>query len=569
MEFVYGMSLEELKMRTSKECYKGIKLLTPESSAVKKLSSSDIKVLSFLMRAAKEFDTVCYKLDNSKNIEFLEFLEKKEKQGDPAATLAKKMFLSQKSIFSPDALGNQTSLVKNLKKPEGLGFFPDDLSSKEFVNIIHQMVDDGEIEIVRQILNQRSVVVRDGKKLKAIDYVEYFPEFKEIAQNLKKAAKCCEDKMFANFLNKQAQALEVADPRLDAEADRAWAKLDEQTTFEFTICRECYGEKMSQAVLADKALMKKLKDLNISVYTKDALGARLGLVNKKGTRLLKKLQGLIKVASKFMPLKSEYSSPAEKSNSEGQIAIDADIIALTGDEGAYRASVVLAQNLPNDDKLSVQTGGGRRNVYHRQIRANFNKKLFKNLICEEQFKYFNPHASHLATICHENTHSLGPVSGSKLGAFSSILEEFKADMGMYAFLDEFKEAGYFSDSDCKQIIVTELASSFCKGKPSLTEAHRTRAVMICYRMLCERAITLNSENKLCFDFEKVKKTAKVMLEEVIRLQIDGDIKKAREYVEKWFVWSDQINMIAEIIKKFSKKLNGYLIMPFANELLNY
>lgn len=567
MDFDYGMDLEELNTRTSKEYYKGIKLLTSTSPAVKSLTKQDLKVLTYLAKAAAEFDTVCYKLDNHYNIDFLNWLEKQEKLGDPRASLAKKMFLSQKSIFSPDALGKQTSLAKGIKQPDGLGFFPDDLSADEFVKIIETMLNGGEENEVRKILNQRSVVVRDGKFLKAIDYVDYFPEFKAAAKQIRLAAKECEEGDFKDFLLKQAKALETADPELDAEADRAWAKLDETNKFEFTITRECYGEKLSQAVLSNKELMKRLSDLNIPVYTKDAVGARLGLVNKKGTNLLKKLKGLISVAAKYMPYSDEYDSPAENTNAEGQIAIDADIIALTGDEGAYRASIVLAQNLPNDDKLSVQTGGGRRNVYHRQIRANFNKKLYQNLINESQFKYFNPHASHLATICHENTHSLGPVSGSKLGAYSSILEEFKADMGMYAFLDEFKNAGYFSEEDCKEIMVTELASSFGKGKPTLSEAHRTRSVMIVNRMITEKAITFDKQGKLKFDFSKIKKTAKDMLAEVIRLQIDGDIKAAREYVQKWFVWSDEIDGVAEVIKKFSKKLNGYLISEFYEKLL--
>lgn len=568
MDFEFNMSLEELKMRTSKQCFKGIKLLSPNDPQVKKLTENELEVLRLLTKAAEQFDTVTYKLDGHHNIEFLEFLNKAEKQGDPRAPLAKKMFLAQKSIYSPDALGNQTCLVKNLKQSEGLGYFPEDLSGDEFVDIINSMLDEKMFQEVGGILCQHTVVKRNGRFLKAVDFVDEFPELSAIAKYLKKAAKICEDEDFKNYLILQAKALETADENLDAEADKAWAKLDENCKFEFTICRECYGEKMTQHILSNKNLMKRLAENGIEVYAKDSLGARVGLVNKKGTNLLKKLKGLIQVAAKAMPYAGQYQSPAEKSNSEGQVAIDADIVTLTGDEGAYRAGIVLAQNLPNDDKLSVKTGGGRRNVYHRQIRANFNKKLFKNLISENQFKYFNPHASHLATICHENTHSLGPVSGSKLGAYSSILEEFKADMGMYAFLDEFKKAKYFSDTDCKQIIVTELSCSFGKGKPTLAEAHRTRSVMIVSRMMHDGAITFDKENKLVFDFKKVISSAKSMLAEVVKIQMEADIAAARAYTEKWFDWGEKNVMVAETIKKFSKKLNGYLITPLADELLN-
>lgn len=567
MDFEYGMGLDELLMRTSKQCYKGIKLLTSTSPAVKALSENDLKVLEHLSKAASYFDEITYKLDNCHNMEFLEFLDKQIKKGEKKAELSKRLFLSQKSMFSPDSLGRQTALVSNLKQPDGLGYFPEDLTGDELVKILNQMLDAGETEAVKKILNQRSIVVRDGDKLKAIDFVEAFKEFKNIAKQLRLATEFCDDEKFNEFLIKQAKALEKADENLDAEADKVWATLDENNKFEFTICRECYGENLTKCVQENKPLMQRLKKLNISVYTKDCIGARVGLVNQKGTKLLKKLKGLLGEAAKFMPYKNEYKNKNVSSEDDGQIAVDVDLVALTGDEGAYRAGIVLAQNLPNDDKLSVQTGGGRRNVYHRQIRTNFNKKLFKNLITESQFHLFNPHASHLATICHENTHSLGPVGGNKLGEYSSILEEYKADTGMYAFLDEFEKAGYFSKRDTEEIIVTELSCSFGKGKPSLSEAHRTRSVMIVNRMLKEKAITFDKTGKLQFDFAKVKATAKTMLAEVIRLQLDAEVSKAKAYVERWFEWTDEIENVAEIIKKYSKKLNGYLIMPLYDELI--
>ena len=114
--------------------------------------------------------------------------------------------------------------------------------------------------------------------------------------------------------------------------------------------------------------------------------------------------------------------------------------------------------------------------------------------------------------------------------------------------------------------MTSLSKSFPKGKPNYDQPHRVRAVMICNRMLTEKAIVFENQ-KLSFDFEKVVKTAKAMMSEVVRLQLDASVKKAGEYVEKWFVWSDEIAQVAEIIKKHSKALNGYIITPLADEFL--
>ena len=565
MTFKLAMTLKELKDRTSKRKYKAIKFLSRDSREVKKLSKEDLMVLCHLTRAAKKIDEVHFKLEDYRNEDFLKFLNAEIEKGDKKAPLAKRMFLSQKSMFSPDSLGNQTVLAKGVFKLAGQNYFPSDLSAEEFHQILSNMIDDGKIQEVKDILNQRSIVVRDGKQLKAIDFVDAFPEFQECAKELREAIKYSNDKKFNEFLELQAKALEKADPMLDAKADKAWAKLD-RSKFEFTLTRECYDEVLTKTIFENKALKEKLDSFGIEVYTKDNIGARVGIVNKSGTKLLKKLKELIDVSAKFMPFKEEYENKGDDTKIE-QTAVDVDLITLTGEEGSYQASIVTAQNLPNDDKLALKIGGGRRNVYHRQVRASVNKKLYKNIIAEDQFKYFNSEADHWAVICHENTHTLGPKSGAKLGKFSAILEEYKADMGMYAFLDEFAQEGYFSGDQIKEIMVTSLSRSFLKGKPSLSQAHRTRSVMICNRMLETKSIVLGEDGKLHFDFDKIKATTKKMMSEVVRLQIDADVKKAEEYVSKWFVWTDEIAAVAEVIKAHSKMLNGHIVTPLADEML--
>ena len=564
MNFEYNMSYTELKKRTSKKYYKKIEFLKSTSKEIKSLSSNDLRVLCHLTRAAFEIEKIQFQLENVKNKDILRFLDKEIENNSEKAKMAKRMFLSQKSNFSPDTLGNQTVLFKGVNQPLGQGYFPEDLSVEEFHKILNTMIENSEIEEVRKILNQHSVVVRENNKLKAIDFVDYFPEFKEVAKELREAKKYSNNQDFNEYLELQAKALEKADVMLDAEADKKWAELDENCKFEFTLTRECYQENLTKTIFDNKELTKKLSDVGIVVYAKDSLGARVGLVNKSGTKMLKKLRKLVDISEKFMPYREEYKN--RKFENAKQIAVDVDLIALTGDEGAYKASIVTAQNLPNSDKLSFSIGGGNRNVYHRQVRKSGNKKNYQKLINKDFWKYYNNEADHWAVICHENTHSLGPDAG-KLGKFSSILEEYKADMGMYAFLDEFKAEKYFSDEETKQIMVTGLFRCFMKGKPTLEQAHKTRALMICNRMISEKAIILDSETKMSFDFEKIKSLTKTMLAEVVRLQLDADVSKAEEYISKWAVWTDEIERIAEVIRSYNKTLNGYVDDSLAQEFL--
>lgn len=565
MEFKYKMSLKELKTRTSKSHYKAINFLKRTDKEVQNLTKDDLMVLCHLTRAAYEIEKIQFSLENVKNHQILTFLNKKTLKNDEKAILARRMFLSQKSNFSPDMEGNKTAIFEGVNQTLGLGFFPEDLTVQRFHEILSQMIDNSEIQEVQEILNQRSVVKWNGEKLKSVDFVEEFAEFKMVAKELREAKKHCQDEKFNEFLELQAKALETADPMLDAYADKAWAELDENCKFEFTITRECYQENLTKTIFDNIELLKKLQEAGVKIYAKDSLGARVGLVNKDGTKLLNKLKNLVDVSAKFMPYKELYEN--KKSDSVKQIAVDVDLIALTGDEGAYKASIVTAQNLPNGDKLAFSIGGGNRNVYHRQVRNSGSKKNHKKLIAEEFWKYYNPEADHWAVICHENTHSLGPNSNT-LGKYSSILEEFKADMGMYAFLDEFVQEGCFTEFETKQMMVTGLYRNFMKGKPSLAQAHKTRSVMICNRMLNEKAIVLDDENKLHFDFKKIKSLTKTMLAEVVKLQLDCDVKQAEAYVEKWFVWTEEIEKIAKVIRSYNKYLNGYVIDSLAQEFLD-
>ena len=117
MKLKYAMTLKEMKMRTSKRTYKPVTFLSRQSRELKKLTEEDFKVLKHLTKAAKIIDDVYMQLNHPLNREFLEFFNEGEKNGDAKASIAKKMFLSQKGIFSPDSLGNQTVLLAGFEKP--------------------------------------------------------------------------------------------------------------------------------------------------------------------------------------------------------------------------------------------------------------------------------------------------------------------------------------------------------------------------------------------------------------------------------------------------------------------
>ena len=219
----------------------------------------------------------------------------------------------------------------------------------------------------------------------------------------------------------------------------------------------------------------------------------------------------------------------------------------------------------------MKIGGGRRNVFHRQIRFISDKKKLEKLLdailVKEQHKYYDSEARHLFVIGHENTHSLGPnLPNSKLGKYSHIIEENKADMGSMAFLDLLTAQGYYTEETKKAIIITAVVDTFLKVKPNLSQAHRVRTVMQNYYLFKRGAYEIK-DGLIHVNFDKVVKAANEMLAEIIRVQLDDDITKAEKYVNDNFVWTDEMQLIGEKLQKENKELNGKLETELADKLL--
>ena len=570
--FEINYSLEELKKRTHKDYLSTKKMLDIDAPEYQNLADGDKKALKNLVKAAFFIEKIYHQLDNRKNIEFKEFLRKEILKGNERAELTKILFDAQKGMCAIDRESTKINLAKGITELPGKGLYPEDLTKEEFHKILIKMLKAGKNEEVRKILNQRSIVERKDDELIAIDYVDYFSDdFRKAAEKLELAADTSTNSQFNEYLRLQAVAIREADPMLDAYADKKWAELQD-TPLEFTITRENYADEMTESVIENEELKKLLDEYNIPVISKDFLGARVGIVNKEGTQALLKIKEYLPLLAANMPYHEEYEQNISKDEEAKQTMIDADIVVLAGDVGAYRAGITLAENLPNDDKLSLTIGGGRRNVYHRQIRfISDREKLQKRLdatLDKEQHQYYLDEADHWFTIGHENTHSLGPNRGTEaLGKYKSIIEENKADMGSLAFLDILEEKGMYTHEQVLQILVSFAADNFLKSKPTLSQAHRVRSVMQNKYFLENGAIELTKDNKIHVNIDKMIPTAKQMLAEIIRIQLDADFEKGEKYVLDNFIWTNEMEIISQKLKEIDKNLNGRTDSPLARMLL--
>lgn len=566
-----GLSMDELKKRTDPKYLGTIKLLESDSPEYAALDEKDKEALKHIVKAATYLENIEFQIDDSYNIPFKKYLEEQIQKNNEQAKLTKILFDAQKGINALDSLSHEINLAKGHKTKPGIGVYPEDLTAEEYQRILIKMLKENKTEEVRNITNQRSMVFRDGEYLKAVDYVEYFKEdFTKIADELDKAAEYSTDANFTEYLKLQSKALRTADPMLDAYADKKWAEL-EYTPLELTITRENYEDTITSSYSNNQELIDLLSAKNITPVPKDCLGFRVGIVNKEGTDFLLRIKQFLPELAKNMPYSDEYEQDVTNGTIK-QTMVDADLIILAGDVGAYRAGITLAENLPNDDKPSLTIGGGRRNVYHRQIRASNATQVQKKLdliLDQEQHQYYDTEADHWFTIGHENCHSLGPnILESRLGQYRSIVEENKADMGGLAFTNFLTNLGYYTEEQRKKIIVTVVVDNFLKVKPDLSQAHRVRTVMQNYYLKQHGAYTITEDGKIHVNIEEVVPAAYDMLKEIIRIQLDNKFEKAEEYVNKYFIWTDEMKIIGDKLQTLSATLNSRVENELADKILS-
>ena len=421
------------------------------------------------------------------------------------------------------------------------------------------MIQAGKIDEVQKIVSARTMVRRSGDELKAIDYTAYFAkEFSEMANELEVAAHYSTDETFNDYLGWQAQALLQNNEDMDMLADKHWAVLQD-TPLEFTLSRENYDDELTPTIFDNAELTALLETHGILPTPKDMLGARAGIVNKAGTALILKFKEQMSKLAKLMPLADRYEQKIDNGDEVKQTMVDVDLATLQGDYAQCRGGITTAQNLPNDDKLSVKTGGGRRNVYHRQVRMSGDKERTKRMLealLEQEFhRYYDPEAEHIFVIGHENGHSLGPDSTFKtaLGLYQHIIEENKADVVSITMMPQYVKAGVIDEEMLKKVYVTWVMRLLLKAKPQRIQPHRVGDLIHFNYLLSHGAIEMTPENKIKFNFDKFPEVMGKILTETIEVQLSKSPARALKFIEDNSEWSSLHEYIAQTLQDLGIK----------------
>lgn len=558
---------DELLERTAPDAFTPYNMLGIDAEQYNALPEREKAALKWLVKASDQIDRVALQLDHPYNVDFEQFLGSCQYFKDINLTL--RLFRGQRGIFATEKSGAPVALTNDVEPRLGRGLYPYNLSVDEFHDILIRMLESGyQDDKVRSILNQRTIVKRLGDDLKAVDYTEAFKwEFRSAAYALQAAAANTENFDFKEYLTLQSAALMNYMPWADCEADKKWATL-QSGPLEFTLGRECYDDAMTPTVLQNPKLKSMLDARGITPYAKDNLGATVGIVDKAGTDYLLKIKQHLPMLAAKMPRANEYRQSLTQDTK--QTMVDVDVVSVSGHNAAYRSQIALAFNLPNADKMAVQTGGGHRTVYLKQMRQakygnGMNAKL-DALLAPEFHKYFSVQALHDFTILHENMHSLGPKDNLEaLGEYKNIIEEHKADAGSIAMLDELVRVGFFTPQQRNELLVSWIVAYLYPGA-NFSRAHSKRNIMQ-HNMLFEcGAIRLDVSGRLVIDCDAVVSRGKKMLNDVIDIQLSLNPEMARQYIEKYAVWSPQLQVLGDKLAAVDKQRNSYIVEPLANML---
>lgn len=571
MNFTFALSEKELQERTHPSAFTSYNMLDENAQQYNDLPLHEKKALEYLVHASDIIDRVALKMDHPYNIKFEQFLKDEIAKGNKQAKMTMDLFRGQRGIFGHERNGNSVALTNDVEQRLGRGFYPYDLSVSEFHDILINMLNNGQDAQVRKILNQRSIVKRNGNQLAAQDYTQAFQnEFREVAFLLNCAAHITQNPEFKEYLRLQASALSDYKPYKDCVADKKWSTL-QSGPLEFTLGRESYDDAMTPTVLNNPQLKAMLDERGIAPYPKDTLGTTVGIVDKAGTDYLLKIKEYLPILATKMPRSSEYKQTISKDTK--QTMVDVDLVTVGGHVGTYRGGITLAFNLPNADKLAVKTGGGHRTVYLKQMRnskySDGLKKKLDALLAPEFHKYFSVPALHDFTILHENMHTLGPKENlESLGQYKNIIEEHKADAGSVAMLDELVRCGFFTPQQKKEILTSWLVA-YLYPAANFKTAHSKRNIMQ-HNMLFESgAIKLDKTGRLVIDFNRVTDRSHKMLADVIDIQLSGDPEKARKYIEKYAVWSQPLQTLGSKLSVIDTHRNSYITELLADRIRQF
>jgi hypothetical protein len=434
-----------------------------------------------------------------------------------------------------DAYDNDRPFVSGVgEKPKFGSFYPSDLTEGEWDAWLSAHPKDRE-----RFESNHTVIRRQDNRLITRPYSEeYADQLSEASNLLRQAAALLPDSSLKSFLRLRADAFLSNDY---FESDIAWVDTD-GNPFEVTIGPyEVYFDGM----LGLKASFESF----VALPDKDATTA----------------------LAQFTPLVHDFDAILSKEfdfNPKGA-AIPMEVVSdvIRGGEAGF-GYMFVAYNLPGD--IRVHDLKGSKKVFSRtMMEAKFHTEVFpvaERILPANFIKLCNFDSFFKFTLAHEIAHGIGP-SKIKVGdremsfeiALKDVycsLEEAKADALGARLLDYFRSRGILDDETLTGMMITNVVDHFRQWRHGFTEAHSI-AELIEYNWLKEKsALKYNKTTKKYeIDTERYVVLLSELSTELLNLQIAGDYKRAKAFMNNWGFIPSELPQIIESLSDIPTAVN--------------
>jgi hypothetical protein len=494
------------------------------------LSASEKDALAKLAQVARITDELYLRQVWTGSIAMRNELLKLSETEGPDQPLAKDMYRFFEINAGPwMRLENNRPFIGEMKKPDGAGFYPEDMTKQEFESFVAAHPDQKEALTGYFTRIERAP---DGG-LKAVPYSEAYSDLLP---------------QMAKLMN------EAADLLTSEKAKKELGKGVDYTTLAKFLRSRAAAFSSNDYFQSDMDWMDirdNIIDVTIGPYEvyednlfnyKAAFETVIAIRNPADSQKLEQLKSFLPAMERNLPIPNEYKNPRRGTDSPVAVI---DVVSAGGD---IKAGVhAVAYNLPNDER--VREAKGSKKVMLKNIsRAKYDKILIPiaNIVLDPALmEHIDFESFFNQSLMHELAHGLGPgtitlANGTKttvnqaLKTLFSPIEECKADvMGLYNNQYLLKENVITREQIERQYVVF-LPGLFRSVRFGLHEAHG-KGNMIQYNWFKDHgAITLNeTTDRYTVDFDKMAEAATSLTRELCLLEAKGDYDAAAAFVNKW------------------------------------
>jgi len=485
------------------------------------LTERESLALQKLYLAAKIMDEIFLKQVYSRNPEILTELQNSTAESD---RLHLQLF---EIMFGPfDRLDHNKPFFGNVNKPAGANFYPEDMTKEEFLQWIENHPEDKET-----FTSEFTVIRREGDKLLAIPYSEYFKEeLTPAATYLREAADYADNPSLKTYLLSRADAFLSNDYY---QSDKDWMDLKDHSLEVVIGPYEVYEDEMFNYKASFEAFIT-LRD-----------PAESNKLARFGSFLLD--------IERNLPIPEQYKN--FQRGSESPIVVAQEVFSA----GDTKAGVqTIAFNLPNDERVRAEKGSKKvmlKNVneakFNQILLPIANRVLEGSQLQDVTFEAFFNHV-----LMHEMSHGVGPgfitVNGQdtevkkELKETYSTIEECKADvLGMYNIIFLMKK-GEFPASFENETWSTFLAGIFRSVRFGINEAHGADCAII-YNYLLEKGGYEYDQaaQKVRVNFKKIYPALEELAANILTIQAEGNYQGAKQLIAAYAVESPSMTALKD------------------------